>query len=103
MAWLCKAEKDSITPHIRFAVTADEAEGFREHYEGRQCIVTITALAPIAQTAPQPEQSRLAQALRRIADSAAKHVEQGERPDLVTVAHWVGVADSALSAQGGEA
>lgn len=56
-----------------------------------------------AQTAPQVEQSGLVEALRRIANSGAQHVEQNQRPDLVTVAHWVGVADAALSAQGGEA
>lgn len=53
--------------------------------------------APIA----QPVQTEMVEALRRIADSAAKHVEQNSRPDLVTVAHWVGVADTALGDQGG--
>jgi len=42
--------------------------------------------------------AELVGALERIAGSAASHVGQGKRPDLVTVAHWAGVADAALAA-----
>lgn len=52
------------------------------------------AVAPAAPAAD----AGLVEALERIATSAALHVEKGMRPDLVSVAHWAGVADAALAA-----
>ena len=58
----------------------------------------IDAMLSAAPAAPAAD-AGLVEALDRIARSAASHIEQGERPDLVTVSHWACVAFSAIDAR----
>ena len=58
----------------------------------------VVYAAPIAQTAPQPEQSVLAEALETISRGVKRHFEQGKAPDMTTLSYWSGIAGAALPA-----
>ncbi|GEM_PF-4140400 len=48
-----------------------------------------------AQTAPQPEQGGLVEALETISRGVARHVREGKLADLTTLSYWSGIADAA--------